>query len=224
MTEAECTELLNELRSMDTGAVSDALDALGITGHVPGIRSLSSDRKIAGRAIPVQLVPAAEATSKSHLGTAAVDAAGPSDVIVVANNGRTQMGGWGGVLSAGATRNGVAGVIVDGAARDIDEARQLGFAVYARATTPVTARGRVAEAGWNIPVVIGSVTVAPGDLVIADGAGVVFVPAARCREVLDLAATITAKEAAMIDRLQAGDPMEHVMGRDYDTMLKGGTS
>lgn len=224
MTIAAERQLLNELQALDTGAVSDALDALGIAGHVPGIQSFSSPRKIAGRAIPVQLVPAEQATSKSHLGTAAVDAAGPDNVIVMANEGRTTMGGWGGVLSAGAVRNGVAGVVVDGAARDIDEARELGFPVYARATTPVTARGRVAEEAWNVAVTVGSVTVEPGDLVLADGAGVVFVPSGRAREVLDLAAKIVAKETAMIRRVNAGDRMEHVMGRDYDTMLEGANS
>lgn len=213
-----------KLRTLDSGAVSDALDALGLTGHAAGITRHATSRPIAGAVVPVRLAPASEARSKSHLGTAAVDSAGPDHVIVMANEGRTEMGGWGGVLSAGAKRNGVAGVIVDGACRDIDEARELDFPVFARGLTPVTARGRIAEDATGVPVEVGGVRVNPGDYVVADGAGVVFIPADRVSEVLEIATRIVAKETSMIARVDAGDRMEAVMGRDYDTMLKGQTS
>jgi regulator of RNase E activity RraA len=58
-------------------------------------------------------------------------------------------------------------VVVDGAARDIDKARGIGFPVFARATVASTARGRVAEYATNAPIVVGGVTVKPGDMVIA---------------------------------------------------------
>ena len=68
--------------------------------------------------------------------------------------------------------------------RDIDEARTYALPIYCRSLTPRTARGRVEEAEVNGPVCIGGVTVNPGDLVIADGSGVVFIPAARAAEVI----------------------------------------
>lgn len=223
MTTTTSDPVVAKLRTLDSGAVSDALDALGIVGHAPGIARHATTRTIAGVVVPVRLVPASEARSKSHLGTAAVDSAGPDHVIVMANEGRTAMGGWGGVLSAGAKRNGVAGVIVDGACRDIDEARDLDFPVFARSLTPVTARGRIAEEATAVPVEVAGLRVSPGDFVVADGAGVVFIPSDRVSEVLEIATQIVAKEASMIARVNAGDRMEAVMGRNYDTMLKGQT-
>lgn len=140
-------------------------------------------------------------------------------MIVVAASGRTDAAGWGGVLSLAATPRDVGGVIVDGACRDIDEAAALGLPVYALAAVPTTARGRQAEIAWNTPVQVGGVPVAPGDLVIADGSGVVFLPAERAAEVVAAAEAIAAKEAAMARRLRAGEPVSAVMSADYEQML-----
>ena len=97
-------------------------------------------------------------------------------MIVVGHPGGAAAG-WGGILSLAAHLRGVEGVVVDGPARDIDEAAALGYAVFARSATPVTARGEW-PSGWNVPVTVGVITVAPGDLVLGDRHGVVFV---RCR-------------------------------------------
>jgi 4-hydroxy-4-methyl-2-oxoglutarate aldolase len=78
------------------------------------------------------------------------------------------------LLSRAARRRGVRGVVVDGACRDIDEAQALGFPLYARAAVPTTARGRAIELATNVPVTIDGVSIAPADLVIADGSGIAF--------------------------------------------------
>ncbi|MEU6371591.1 4-carboxy-4-hydroxy-2-oxoadipate aldolase/oxaloacetate decarboxylase [Streptomyces sp. NPDC046909] len=217
-------ELVVRLAALDACAVSDALDRLGLPGAALGLTALAAPRRIAGRAVTVHLVddrPGA-APGGRHLGTAAVDASGPGDVIVVAHHGRRHVAGWGGVLSAGARRNGVEGVVVHGACRDVDEARELDLPLYATTGVPVTARGRVVERAWNVPVDIADVPVYPGDLVIADASGVVFVPAAHAEEVLATAEAIVTKERAMVERVRAGHPMAEVMSADYETMLDGG--
>src|SRR5206468_3484334 len=139
---------------------------------------------ITGRAITVELGVPGPSPPPRHLGAAAVDAASPGDVIVIAAGGRTDAAGWGGVLSLAAAVRGVRGVIVDGACRDVDEIRDLGLPVYARAAVARTARGRLAEVAWDVPVSIGGATVAPGDHVLADGSGLVVIPAARKADVL----------------------------------------
>jgi regulator of RNase E activity RraA len=211
---------VERLRRLDGCAVSDALDALGIVAVALGIHRLAGDGRIAGRVVPVRLILAAPgAKSVRHLCTAAVEASGPDDVIVVANDGRTTVAGWGGNLSIAAAHRGVAGVIVDGACRDIDETRDVGLPLFARATVPVTARGRVVEQEWNRPVVVAGVDVAPGDLVLADGDGVVFVAATRADEVLGAAERIVAKERRMAADIRDGAPISAVMGVDYEQML-----
>jgi regulator of RNase E activity RraA len=213
-------DLVARLGVLDTCAVSDALDRLGLPGAVIGLSPLTGHRRIAGRVTTVQLGDAAEAApSGRHLGTAAVEASGPGDVIVV-EHGRTDVSGWGGILSLAAVGRGVAGVIVDGACRDVDESRELGLPLFARAAVPVTARGRVVERDWNVPITVGGVDVAPGDLVIADGSGVVFVPAARAEEVVTAAEQVAERERAMAEQVRAGVPVSQVMGARYETMLE----
>lgn len=147
-------------------------------------------------------------------------AATVGDIVVIEHRGRTDVSGWGGLLSRGALAKGIAGVVVDGAVRDIDKAEELGLPVYARAAVPVTARGRVAEHAFNGPVTIAGIAVEPGDWLLADGSGVVFVPAARIENVLQTAERIFASEQLMARDIASGRAISEVMGADYEDMLK----
>jgi 4-hydroxy-4-methyl-2-oxoglutarate aldolase len=209
------------LRALDTCAVSDALDALWLDGAVLGLHSVTGRHRLAGRAVTIDLVEAGQVESPRHLGTAAIDASGPGDVLVVAHHGRPNVSGWGGVLSNGARWAGIEGVVVDGAVRDVDEATDLGLPVFALTGVPVTARGRVVERAWNVDVELAGVPVSPGDYVLADGSGVVVVPAAQIEAVLDKAEAVAAKERAMVAKVREGLPMVDVMGADYENLLKG---
>ena len=213
------SDFVSRLRSLDACAVSDALDALNLPGVADGLSAMSTPRRIAGRVITVQLVPADGHPPARHLCSAAVEAGDPDAVIVIDHAGRDTVAGWGGILSRAAVRHGVAGVIIDGAARDLDESRELDLAIYARAGTPRTARGRIVERDWNIPVSICGVSVSPDDLVIADASGVVFVPQARAEQVITLAESVVVKEARMAADVATGMPVSQVMGRNYETML-----
>jgi len=213
------------LRHLDACAVSDALDRLGIDGQVAtGLTAQSTQRKLVGRVVTYRLVPAGQAPKPAgpvrHLGTTAIELAQPGEVIVVEQRTDIDAGCWGGILSLGARVKGVAGVVADGPVRDIDEARAYELPIYCRSLTARTARGRVEEIEVNGPVCIGGVTVVPGDLVIADGSGVVFIPAARSAEVIEAAERIAGREAAMAKDLLNGRPVTEVMGRDYEFMLR----
>ena len=85
---------------------------------------------------------------------------------------------WGGILTLAARRRGIGGVVIDGACRDIAESQELGFPVYGRAVVPVSARGRIVQLAMDEPVEFAGTTVHPGDAVLADRNGVVFVRAA----------------------------------------------
>jgi 4-hydroxy-4-methyl-2-oxoglutarate aldolase len=218
-------ELLQRLRRLDACAVSDALDRVGIPDQVAsGLPRQSTDRRVCGRAVTYRLVPAGEAPPQQgpvrHLGTTAVSLAGPDHVIVVEQRTGIDAGSWGGILSLSASIKGIAGVVADGPVRDIEEARAYDLPVYCRSLTARTARGRVEEASVNEPVCIGGVTVAAGDLVMADASGVVVVPAARAEEVIAAAELIAGREAAMAKDLLAGLPVTDVMGKNYEHMLR----
>lgn len=213
-------ELVERLSKLDTCAVSDSLDRLGRVGVVLGISPMAPPAKICGRVVTAKLVDRTNANSATsrHLGTGAIMAANPGDVVVM-QHGRSDAAGWGGILSAAAKTRGLAGVIVDGAARDIDESRELEFPIFARSATPMTARNRIVEESTNEPVLIGRIVVHPGDLVLADGSGVVFLAAAEAEEAIAGAEMIAGREALMKEAVLKGDPVTEVMGRDYEQML-----
>lgn len=214
------TDLVARLAAVDSCAVSDALDRHGIAGVVTGLRPLAAPGRIAGRAVTVLLGPpvAVDELPKRHLGTAAVDASGPGQVIVVAHQGRTDCAGWGGLLSRAAATRGIAGVVVDGAARDLAEAAETGLPVHARAATPVTARTRAVEHAWDVSVEVDGITVTPGDLVLADAGGVAVIPAGHAEQVLATAERIAATEAAMARAIETGTPVSDVMGKTYEEL------
>ena len=215
-------DLVSRLNRMDSCAVSDALDKHGLKGVVTGIHRLSTERRIAGRVLTVKLdLDKGGSTAGRHLSTAAIEAAKPGDVIVVEQRTGVDAAGWGGNLSLGAKLRGVAGAIVDGPARDIDESREHDFPVFARDHTCTTARGRLVEEATNVNITIGNISVSPGDYVIADASAVVFIRAAEIDRVLETAEMIVEKERAMAQALVAGTPISTVMGASYEQMLKG---
>jgi 4-hydroxy-4-methyl-2-oxoglutarate aldolase len=222
-------ELIARLSRLDSCAVSDALDKLGLdksgkTGAVTGIRRLSSDHRIAGRVLTVKLDRAEGRSNTRHLCTAAIEAASPGDIIVVEQRTGLDAASWGGNLSIGAQVRGVAGVIVEGPVRDIDDSRELDFPVFARNHTARTARGRIVEVATNEPIQVGDVTVSPGDYAVADGSAAVFIAQAEIRRVLETAEAIAAREEAMAQALREGKPISQVMGANYEHMLKKPTS
>ncbi len=215
---------VTRLLRLDCCAVSDALDKLGLAGVVSGLTQQATTRRIAGRVVTYRLVPAHQAAPREgtprHLGTTAIEAAAPGDIIVVEQRTGLDAGSWGGLLSLGAKVRHVAGVIADGPVRDIDEARAYDFPVYCRSLTARTARGRVAEHSTNEPVRIGEVTVHPGDYAIADASAVIFIAAEQVEAVLDAAESIATREAAMAKALLAHTPISEVMNGSYEHMLR----
>lgn len=214
--------VISRLARLDSCAVSDALDKLGLVGTVTGLKRLSSNRKIAGTVVTVRLERAEGRPSgrPRHLCTEAIEVADAGDVLVVEQRTGVDAAGWGGTLSLGATLRGLAGVIVEGPARDIDESRELDFPVYARSHTARTARGRVAEAETNGTVRVGEVDVSAGDFVIADATAVVFIARDEIDRVLQTAEGIARREAAMAEDLKGGRPISEVMGASYEDMLR----
>ena len=171
--------IVERLLKLDTCAVSDGMDRLGLMGATYGIRPMWPCPKIVGRAVTMKIKPVGLDKAKQHLGTLPIDAAQPGDVIVIDNGGRPDTSCWGGLLALAAKTKGISGVVIDGACRDIDESRDVGFPVYARGAVPMTARGRVMQETYNQEIEFAGVQVHPGDLVIADGSGVVIIPRSK---------------------------------------------
>jgi 4-hydroxy-4-methyl-2-oxoglutarate aldolase len=140
---------------------------------------------------------------------------------VIDNHGDIQNNCWGEVLSCAAKTKGVSGVIIDGAARDVDICEEMGFPVFARAVVPITARGRIMQENFNCLIRLGDVQVRPDDILVGDVNGVVVIPAEKIDEVLTDAEEIMAKEEAMKKDILAGmDVLEVDKKYNYEQMLK----
>jgi regulator of RNase E activity RraA len=214
-------EVAQRLRRLDACAVSDALDQLGLPGSVTGLLPLSVRRRVSGRVTTVKLAAGKPASSAPprHLCTAAIDHCAADSVIVVEQLTGIECAGWGGILSTAACGRGISGVIVEGLARDIDEAVDLSFPVYGRGATARTARGRIHEAATDCAITVGDVAVNSGDYVVADSSGVAFLPAPHLEKILLAAERIATREAMMTKAVLGGQSVSVVMGKSYEHLL-----
>ncbi|MFZ1990320.1 MAG: RraA family protein [Alphaproteobacteria bacterium] len=213
-------DLIARLRRLDVCAVSDACDRLKLAPAITGIMSQTVRARIAGRIATVKVAAGEKkGGSAHHLCTAAIEAAEPGGVVVVEQTTGIDAAGWGGILSRAAKMRGLSGAIVDGPTRDVDEAFEIEFPVFARGRTARTARGRIHEADTNCPVHIGGQRIEPGEYVIADSSGIVFIKPGDIAAVLEAAEMIAAREAAMTKDVLAGKPVSEVMGASYEQLL-----
>jgi len=204
--------VIDRLAALDACAVSDALDTLGLPGAVTGIRPLwPVDRVVAGRARTIQAAPRTPNAPGQHIASPLIAVAEAGDVAVIANGGREDVSCFGGILAMAALERGMAGVVIDGACRDIAESDELGLTVFGRAVGPVSARGRIVQTSMDEPVEFAGVTVSSGDYVVADRSGVVFVPAGDGERVVELAERIVAREQAMVKAVRAGESVLDLM-------------
>ncbi|MEZ5708770.1 MAG: RraA family protein [Blastomonas sp.] len=211
---------IDRLAAIDCCALSDALDSLQLAGAVTHLPQRSGQGRIAGRAVTFKVAPGDPPPGPPrHLGTAAIAASDAQSIIVVEQTSGVEAGCWGGLLTRGAIMQKVRGVVADGPVRDIDEARDLGFPIFASRTTSFTARGRIVDQGTNIPVSIGGVTVNPGDYIVADNSATIIISPDNIDRVLKAAEAIVAREQAMIRAIEAGTPIGEVMGGNYEHML-----
>jgi 4-hydroxy-4-methyl-2-oxoglutarate aldolase len=219
--EVVSTDLMRRAAALDTSVLSDALDALERPGAIDVLGPIWAGARLAGRAVTVRLAPgpAPAGSAPVHLGARAIERAGPGTVIVMDNAGRSGMAAWGGLLSTAALARGVAGVVVDGLVRDADEARYLAFPVFARGATPRTARGRIHEVEVGGPVALAGIPVHPGDIVVADGSGVIVISEPDAAAVIGKAEELAARETAMEARVRAGEAPSAVLGIAYESML-----
>jgi regulator of RNase E activity RraA len=189
-----------------TGTASDVLDGKGWNLAVPADLLQSRFGKpvvLAGQALTLRYLPERRRidihealTSQSKLAHEILyGLAQPGDVMVVEASVGDPISVMGGRAAAAARRAGLAGAIVDGGVRDVDEIRLASFPVWSRSVTPISGKGRLEPATINGPISCSGVQVLPGDLVLADETGVCFIPVEIASEVVDRIFDVAKKEA-----------------------------
>lgn len=183
-------------------SVSDAMAAADVAGGViTGIPPVPAARAVAGPAYPVRFEPGTHGGFNDYL-----DRVPAGHIVVIDADGRTDLSVWGGLIALEAVRLGLGGTVVHGACRDAEEFAASGYPVFARGTTPRSGRGRLVSVDPGLPVVVDGVRIRAGDLVVADGDGVVVVP----RDAAD----------AVVERARAIEARDRLIARD----VRGGTS
>jgi regulator of RNase E activity RraA len=203
--------LLDRLAALDTSTVSDALDFLGLPGATVGLRPLWDCLKLVGRASTIQLGPKTDSKPTVHLISPVIDAVTTDDRVLVIAGGVDGISCWGDILANAARTRRIRGSVIDGMSRDIEGSASIGYPVYGRGLTMISARNRVVQLGSGSPVQVAGVTVCPDDFVIADRCGTVFIPAVRIGEVLELGERITLRQQGMVAAVRAGHPVAAVM-------------
>jgi len=212
-------DLLRRYAAIDdlTGAVSDAMDSLGLFGAVPAstLAPTLLGKRIVGQAVTVRNVERGDSPTRAAAGGKgrmgeheAYNQAEPGDVVVI--EGLTGISNMGGQSAALAHRSGCAGAVIDGSFRDPDSSRERDFPVWSRGVTPITGKWRLETVEINGRVRIAGVAVDAGDLVVADEAGIVFVPFAQAEAVI--------AEAEKIDRGDTKQKADIAAGIDLATL------
>jgi regulator of RNase E activity RraA len=137
----------------------------------------------------------------------------PGDVVVI--EGLTGVSNMGGQSATLAHRSGCAGAIIEGSYRDPSASRNLGFPIWSRGITPITGKWRLQTIEINGEVRIAGQRVQAGDLVLADEAGVVFVPFARAADVLAQAQKIDMGDNRQKKDIDAGVDMATLAATQY---------
>jgi 4-hydroxy-4-methyl-2-oxoglutarate aldolase len=172
---------------LDTTAISDAMDRLGIAGQCLNIKPLDPKFRLTGRAFTILYGPAGNPP-----GTVGdyIDDVPPGHVVVLDNGGRENATVWGDILTWVAQTRGVAGTVIDGACRDTHLARELGYPMFSRSYSMRTGKDRVQVEAMGGPVNIGDARVNQGDLLRGDSDGVVCIPQEHEEQVLLVAEEI----------------------------------
>jgi 4-hydroxy-4-methyl-2-oxoglutarate aldolase len=176
---------------LDTTALSDALDRLGIPGQCLNIKPLDHRFRLAGRAFTLLYGPAG--IPPGTVGDFIEDVPEGS-VVVIDNGGRENATVWGDILTMVAHHRKIAGTVIDGACRDTNLAREINYPIFSRSYSMRTGKDRVQLETLNGPVNIGDARILPGDILRGDGDGVVAIPQAHENEVLAIAEEIDSTE------------------------------
>jgi 4-hydroxy-4-methyl-2-oxoglutarate aldolase len=205
-------DYLARLEQCYSGILHDVMRAEGLRGFTlpPSLRPLIPGKKLCGPAFTVngKVVPTADHHQTLLEWTGLLSRTKPGHVLVIQPNDSTASY-MGELSSETLQRKGVRGVVADGGIRDAEFIINLGFQVWHRYFTPRDIVGYWLPDGFDVPVIIGEVTIYPGDYLFGDLDGVVCIPRDRLDDVLSLAEQAMKKEDLVRNDIFAGiDPQE----------------
>lgn len=188
--------IMNGFPSLATGNVADAgRDDVRIMDI--GIKPLHHKMKVAGPAYTIDTPPRSNLPIQEALMLAP-----PGSVLVINAHGNMSAGHMGDLMALACQVRGIAGVVIDGAIRDMEDIIKMDFPVFARGAIP---HGNAAEPGTlNQPIQCGGILVNPGDMIFADASGVVVFPIEKAKSIYEKAVFIANSELGFVQKLNEG--------------------
>lgn len=188
--------------------VADAQERAGVMHSY--MKPIDRKTRFAGTALTVRMEPGNQVDCLDALSVAQ-----EGDVIVVDAAGETETSIWGGLMAGLCQMKGVVGAVVDGAIRDTDETRDLGFYIFSKAVVPRSTHtivsGRMEPIEINVTIQCAGVVVNPGDIVIGDEVGVTVVPLENAPEILEKARKQAEMEEQTRERIRQGKTVEQLL-------------
>lgn len=190
-------DVVDRLAGIGTATVHEAIGRRGYVG--PDITPIQQGIKVAGNAVTVLSHP-----GDNIMIHAAVEVCAEGDILIVVNTAPSTHGMFGDLLASSLMARGVRGLVMDAGVRDTADLRAMGFPVWSR---HVSCQGTVkaTPGSVNVAVVLGGVTIHPGDVICADDDGVVAVGREEAAWGLEQSSERLAKEEATRGRLEAGE-------------------
>ncbi len=179
-------------------------DAMHRKGALPGLVSICGNVKMAGKAVTVQTFAGDWAKPVE-----AIEIAKTGDVLVINNDGGIHVAPWGELATLSCVKKGIAGVIIDGAVRDIDDIRTMKFPLFARAIVPNAGEPK-GMGEINAEIVCCGQYIHPGDWVVGDESGVVVIPRERAYEVARRALEVKKTEARIREEIRRGCTLSEI--------------
>ncbi len=199
-------DLVRAAARIPSSTLHEAAGKIGALDHA--IKPVAPSFRVCGPALTVHSPPGDNLWIHR-----AIYAALPGDVLVVYVGGKHDNGYWGEIMSTAASVRGLAGMVIDGCVRDGALLEGIGFPVFARGLC-IRGTGKDFGAhGWiNAPVLMGDVTVSPGDLILGDSDGLVAVPGTQAASAVAAALKREAQEQQILERLRAGETSIDIYG------------
>ncbi len=195
-----------DLLRLGTGPLSDAIGKKGAMDH--GIRPWSAQPRMAGPAFTVRVH-----TADILMVSKALSACPAGAVLVIDGHGELNTALWGGLTTAQALRKGLAGIVIDGAIRDLADIRKSKLPVFARSVVP-NAGGAEYVGDLQVPVSCGGQVVTPGDWLVGDDDGVVVIPSSQLEAAIAKAKQIVEAEKRIAKAIRQGADLADLLQVD----------
>jgi len=191
-------------KALNEVSAPNVADAMHHKGAMIGIRPVKPGLRCVGPAFTVRSIDGDWAKTVE-----AIEKAQPGDVIVI-DAGSRHISPWGELASWSCLMRGIAGLILDGAARDVDDIMRMDFPVFSRSISPHAGEPK-GFGELQVEVCCGGMDVRPGDWIVADDSGVMVIPRERAAEIANRALDVKERESRIREEIKRGSTLSQVL-------------